>query len=214
MWHCPPLLFLARLRASLLCPRAAVCFFAAHLPLASWPLHCCMCTDSSHGAPSPAWSQTAARVQVTAVGKGAAAGGTGDWDDKPASEPWCEQEQHRKARSSRCAIRQLVTTLSWVAKSWRGHAEDSYTADVRAGQAAQRDSASLLQWQPCLLDSAWRAHFAASFRWHLLLLTGRTFPRCAGVGQRATRRRLAGHPRPPGGAAAARHVIWAAKLCP
>lgn len=39
--------------------------------------------------------KTAARVQVTALGKGAA-DGTGDWDDKPASEPWSDQEQHRK----------------------------------------------------------------------------------------------------------------------
>ncbi|KAL4457255.1 hypothetical protein ABPG75_012120 [Micractinium tetrahymenae] len=36
-------------------------------------------------------------IKVTALGKGAAAGGAGDWDDKPATEPWSDQEQHRKA---------------------------------------------------------------------------------------------------------------------
>ena len=45
--------------------------------------------------------QLAGRVQVTSLGAGgkAAAGGSGgggDWDEKPASEPWCEQEQHKK----------------------------------------------------------------------------------------------------------------------
>ena len=46
--------------------------------------------------------QSAARVQVTALGAGgkaaAGSGGGGDWDDKPASEPWSEQEQHKKVR--------------------------------------------------------------------------------------------------------------------
>lgn len=36
-------------------------------------------------------------MQVTALGKGAAAAAAGgEWDDKPPSEPWSEQEQHKK----------------------------------------------------------------------------------------------------------------------
>lgn len=36
-------------------------------------------------------------IKVTALGKGGAgAAAGGDWDDKPASEPWSEQEQHKK----------------------------------------------------------------------------------------------------------------------
>ncbi|KAI7839831.1 hypothetical protein COHA_006451 [Chlorella ohadii] len=46
------------------------------------PLHC---------------TESAARVQVTALGKGAAGAAAGaDWDYKPATEPWSEQEQHKK----------------------------------------------------------------------------------------------------------------------
>lgn len=38
-------------------------------------------------------------MQVTALGKGAAgAAAGGDWDYKPATEPWSEQEQHKKVR--------------------------------------------------------------------------------------------------------------------
>ena len=41
--------------------------------------------------------QSAARVQVTALGAQGASTSGGDWDDKPAAEPWSEQEQHKKA---------------------------------------------------------------------------------------------------------------------
>ncbi|EFN55612.1 hypothetical protein CHLNCDRAFT_133751 [Chlorella variabilis] len=39
-------------------------------------------------------------IKVTKLGQaGAAGGGGGDWDDKPPSEPWSEQEQHKKVIS-------------------------------------------------------------------------------------------------------------------
>lgn len=72
--------------------------------------------------PRPVWHQTAARVQVTALGKGAAAGGAGDWDDKPASESWSEQEQHKKARTRQIAAagRRGGGALSWGGVSRAG----------------------------------------------------------------------------------------------
>ena len=73
--------------------------------LADWTAHHSHCT------------QSAGRVQVTAMGAGGKAagggsGGGGDWDDKPASEPWSEQEQHKKVRG-RCGGRCLCTGDGW-----------------------------------------------------------------------------------------------------
>lgn len=120
--------------------------------------------------------QSAARVQVTALGKGAAgAAAGGDWDDKPATEPWSEQEQHKKVRRAGGC---WVLLGSGRGRGGQGPACSQHSRQPSTG--------------PLGLAAATAAHLSASTPAPASLLP-------VGAGQGAARRRVAGHQGQTGG---------------